>query len=204
MSDLIEAANNYKSADKFESRDKYMNYLVSNINQYVDDQRRYNDNRPHVFKRIMYVINPCAGRFLGNYIVILYFLTKFLYIVNTIVQVGFLGIILGKSFVRFGIDFILKLSSGQGWVVESKYFPSKKFSKTSISQSNSQIVITIKYCITLKNIYFQRWHFVIFIYVKSDTQIKAIVIQVRLTTVLLRFVSFTIYHILSSSMRTTD
>lgn len=104
-----------------------MKYLVKNIDQYVDDRRRYEPNRnKNRLVRIMATILPCFGRYLGNYIVILYFVVKILYILNTCAQVYFISLLLGKSFWFFGYDFLSKLLTGQGWTVSnSKYFPSK-------------------------------------------------------------------------------
>lgn len=41
LSDLVDAARNYKNHDKFYKKGSYMEYLVLNIDQFVDDQRRW-------------------------------------------------------------------------------------------------------------------------------------------------------------------
>lgn len=122
----VEAAQNYKSAENYKNRQQYMTYLVKNIDQYVDDQRRYETRRnKNKFLRCLLTTVPCFGRFMGNYVVILYFIVKLLYIVNTCAQVFLLSGLLGKSFWCFGYDFIVKLLTGHGWTVSnSKYFPS--------------------------------------------------------------------------------
>ena len=127
MTDLVEAAYNYKSADNFAERDKHVEYMVRNIAQYVDDSRRYDKNRPvnpiiHFFGFLI----PCAGRYLGNYLVFLYFIIKIVYILNTILQMMLLSFIFGKSWFEFGLYFVKKIFTGGGWSIESKYFPSKK------------------------------------------------------------------------------
>ena len=38
--DIVEAASNYKSVDKYETRQKYMSYMLTAVDQYVDDPRR--------------------------------------------------------------------------------------------------------------------------------------------------------------------
>ncbi len=45
LSDLVQAARNYKSGDKFYKKTSYMEYLVLNIDQFVDDQRRWDHAR---------------------------------------------------------------------------------------------------------------------------------------------------------------
>ncbi len=128
ISDLVESAYNYKSADKYEEREKHMDYLCRNIDQYVDDPRRYDEHRPiNIIKRFLGFAVPCAGRFLGNYIVILYFLVKIVYIFNTLFQMLMLSAIFERNFFEFGFYFLNKLRSGEGWSFESRYFPSMFF-----------------------------------------------------------------------------
>ena len=127
--DLVEAANSYKAADKYNNRENYMEYLVSNIDQYVDDDRRYDENRFRVtcspIRNFLKNVIPCAGTYLGNYIVILYLTMKVIYTVNIGIQTWILSQILGKNFYLFGTEFIQKIFNGESWVFESEYFPSK-------------------------------------------------------------------------------
>jgi hypothetical protein len=53
------------------------------------------------FKNIIgfLVLIPCIGRYLGNYIVILYLLVKLIYITNTIIQVYLISGLLSKNFI---------------------------------------------------------------------------------------------------------
>lgn len=105
-----------------------MKYLVKNIDQYVDDCRRYDSERKdNKFFRIASTIVPCFGRYLGNYIVILYFVVKAIYILNTCFQIYIISLLLGKSFWYFGYEFLYNLIFGHGWTMtNSKYFPSIK------------------------------------------------------------------------------
>jgi innexin len=106
-------------------RDTYMRYLVKNIDQYVDDQRRYEDKRQmNKLTRFVATTLPCFGRYLGNYIVILYFIVKIFYILNTCLQIYLCSFLLGKNFWQFGFDFFLELLKGEGWSTASaNYFP---------------------------------------------------------------------------------
>ena len=125
--DLVDAARNYKSASNYKNRLSFMSYLIKNIDQYVDDDRRYENNRSK--NRLLRIVNkcvPCCGRFLGDYIVILYFVTKIIYILNTCAQIMIVGALLGKSFWYFGIVSIKHIISDNAiFITETKYFPSK-------------------------------------------------------------------------------
>ncbi len=128
ITDLVEAADNYKSSNNVQGARGYMNYLIKNIDQFVDDSRRYENNRKKSkLTKVTSIIIPCLGRFLGNYIVILYMLVKILYILNTFLQIWLVSVFLGKNFVYFGLEFFWTLLTKQEWtVINSNYFPSRK------------------------------------------------------------------------------
>ena len=107
-----------------------MNYLIINIDQYVDDDRRYEENRSkNKIGRIIQKCMPCCGRFLGDYIVKLYFITKAICILNTCFQIMIVGMLLGDSFWYFGIKLIISHNANfANFITETKYFPSIFFS----------------------------------------------------------------------------
>ena len=66
----------------------------------------------------------CYGKFLGNYLVMLYGGIKLLYIINCIFQMLIINLLLGQSFHRFGFDVLYRLYSGKDWdTTSSTIFP---------------------------------------------------------------------------------
>ncbi len=101
--------------------------MVKNIDQFVDDKRRHDESRTKskIFRLLMTCF-PCVGRFLGNYIVVLYIITKFIFIANAAAQIYLVGGLLGQDFWSLGVRFVVQLIQGKGWVgATSTYFPSK-------------------------------------------------------------------------------
>lgn len=125
IADLIESANNYKSANNFNDKDnKFMKHLMLNIIQYIEDPRRCRKRHPrNLFQRYFLAFVPYFGRHLGNYLVALYLLLKIISLLNSIAQVILSSAILGYNYIDFGVHFFKKLLNGDGWIVESKYFP---------------------------------------------------------------------------------
>ncbi len=124
ISDLIQAADKYKSADKYEKKEAYMDYMVQSIHQLLNDQRR-DEKTKNALLRLTMALIPCFGRFEGNYMIILYIMTKLIYIGNAILQINIISGFLGQSFWIFGYNFIVGLTQGEGWTVSnSEYFPS--------------------------------------------------------------------------------
>jgi len=126
IGDLVSAASEYKSPKCKTSKKSYMNYLVKNIDQYVDDQRRHEDLRSQgKLARCLNCFFPCFGKYLGNYLVITYFFAKLFFIANSLLQIWISGLLLGQSFFMFGFNFIQGMLSGKSILLpNSEYFPS--------------------------------------------------------------------------------
>jgi hypothetical protein len=145
--DIVDAAINYKSVDTATKDDKHkielMEYIVEAIDKYVDDPRRQSDERGQRInlKRILMTICIFLGKYLGNYLVIVYFTTKALFITNAVCQIFLLNLFLGQEFHLFGIQVLKRILEGRGkndfqrnlffhkflyqlgWDTQSRYFP---------------------------------------------------------------------------------
>jgi hypothetical protein len=103
-----------------------MEYIVEAIDKYVDDPRRQSDERSKriSLKYILMTVCIFLGKYLGNYLIIVYFTTKALYITNAVCQIFLLNLFLGQEFHLFGIQVLHRILQGRG-----KNYYSKKFSK---------------------------------------------------------------------------
>lgn len=122
--DIVEAASNYKSVDKYENRQKYMSYMLTAVDQYVDDPRRRKETRRSLLiKRLLSGICCISGKFLGNYLMVLYLFIKLAFISNCISQLFVLNLLLGHEFHMFGFELLDKILNGKGWDTGSRIFP---------------------------------------------------------------------------------
>ena len=98
MRDLVEAAQSYKSVEKFSNKEKIMEYIVTNIDQYASNPRRVkrNDSLYLKFKYFGESLVCGSGIYLGNYLVTTYFFTKVIYLVNSILQFYLMNEFLGN------------------------------------------------------------------------------------------------------------
>ncbi|CAF3321980.1 unnamed protein product [Rotaria socialis] len=110
LKDIIEAGKSYKSIDRMDKRRKIMNYIIASIDEFIDDPRRGRENR-HIslLKRIQAIFCCMYGKFQGNYFMMVYLLTKFLYVVNSIGQLAILNEMLGIKYYRYGLELLQKL-----------------------------------------------------------------------------------------------
>ncbi|CAF4093827.1 unnamed protein product [Rotaria magnacalcarata] len=118
---LVDAALNYQTADRFEDRNKIITYLTRSIDQYVYMRKRKR-KRFDFIRRFLAFILCVPGRHMGSYLLILFFVTKILFIVNSVGQLFLLNIFLGHNFASYGVDLIKKILNGEE-LAESIYFP---------------------------------------------------------------------------------
>lgn len=101
-----------------------MKFIVSVIDQYVDDPRRQSNNRETSWlKKIILIYSPSSGRYMGDYLRNLFIFTKFLYFANVVGQLWILSALLGQPFYSLGFTVIRLLYEGKGWDFSSRYFP---------------------------------------------------------------------------------
>ena len=93
-----------------------MEYIVEAIDKYVDDPRRQAEERDkHMnLKRILMTVCIFMGKYLGNYLIIVYFTTKALFITNAVCQIFLLNLFLGQEFHLFGIQVVQRILQGRG------------------------------------------------------------------------------------------
>lgn len=118
---LVDAALNYQTADRFEDRNKIMTYLTRSIDQYVYMRKR-KPKRFDFIRRFLAFLLCVPGRRMGSYLLILFFVTKMLFIANSLGQLFLLNIFLGHNFASYGVELIQKILNGEE-LAESMYFP---------------------------------------------------------------------------------
>lgn len=120
---MIEASSDFKSVSKLEKNRKMMEYMIGTIDQYVDDPRRQPSSRNlGLFRRFFLLTCFMFGKFLGNYLVILYLVIKVLYIVNCVGQLFLISVLLGRNYYIYGMSIFRDIVQGRGYA-DSEYFP---------------------------------------------------------------------------------
>ena len=98
-----------------------MNYLTRSIDQYVYMRKR-KPKRFDFIRRFLAFLLCVPGRRMGFYLLILFFVTKLLFIVNSLGQLFLLNIFLGHNFASYGVELMKKILNGEE-LAESIYFP---------------------------------------------------------------------------------
>ncbi|CAF0782868.1 unnamed protein product [Adineta ricciae] len=136
--DVVEAAANYKKSTDEKQREQLMNFMVSIIDQYVDDPRRQSDNRETVWwKKCFLMFFPSSGRYMGDYLRNLFIFIKIIYVANIFGQVLLLSFLLGQPFWSLGFTVLRFIYEGRGWDYQSRYFPKVTLCDFQIREANS-------------------------------------------------------------------
>jgi hypothetical protein len=115
VSDLVESSFDYKLPTTDATyRQMCLNYVVDTIDQYCNDHRRQTEARSHLnlFQRILSIICCMSGKYLGNYLVVLYMTTKLMYIGLLCFQIFILSVMLGSNFAFYGIQVLDRFFRG--------------------------------------------------------------------------------------------
>ncbi len=103
-----------------------MSYLIINIERYISARalltRRHIEKRFSCIRRFFQLFCFCSNRHYGNYLVIVYFLVKLMWLVNALAQLFLLNAFLGNDYYLFGFEVIEKLFKNQRWT-ENRHFP---------------------------------------------------------------------------------
>lgn len=114
--DLVESSFDYKlPTTDAAHRQMCLDYVVDTIDQYCDDHRRQSEQRAHanIFQRILITGWCMTGKYLGNYLVVLYMTTKLMYIGVSIIQIFLLSLMLGSNFALYGIQVLDRFIRGK-------------------------------------------------------------------------------------------
>ncbi|CAF1175930.1 unnamed protein product [Didymodactylos carnosus] len=126
--DIVEAAALYKKSSDEKARDRLMRFIISAIDQYVDDPRRQSESRiDNPFTKVLLILCPPVGRYMGDYLRNLFLFIKVIYLLNVLVQIALLSVLLGHPFYSLGFEVLKILYEGKGWDYTSRYFPKVTF-----------------------------------------------------------------------------
>jgi hypothetical protein len=122
---LVEAALKQEQTDKAEERQKTIESISTSIRVYIEN--RYQSpaqSHPQIKlpKKFWYSVTFWRHRHLSSFIVLLFTFVKFLFLLNSLIQIFLLNAFLGNDYHLFGFEVLANLIRGLDWG-ESKRFP---------------------------------------------------------------------------------
>jgi hypothetical protein len=120
---VTEALKQEQQADSEKERQKTIDFIVNSIRVYIENRYAFLDqSRKKSFQKFWYYLTFWRHRQLSSFIVVLFTFVKFLFLLNSLVQIFLLNIFLGNDYHLFGWEVMNKFLRGQDWG-ESKRFP---------------------------------------------------------------------------------
>ncbi|CAF1177900.1 unnamed protein product [Rotaria sp. Silwood1] len=152
---LVDAAVKYEQVEQYESRDRIMSYLIINIERYISARahltRRHIEKHYSYIRRFFQLFLFCSNRHFGNYLVIVYFLIKLLWLVNVLAQLFLLNAFLGNEYYLFGFEVMEKLFKNQRWT-ENRHFPKVTYCDFKIREIGINHFYTVQ-CVLRINLF---------------------------------------------------
>ena len=134
VNDVVETAEKYEDARDSETKEKAINYLVMQMHRSLDLLKKparftgccKEGCAPNCKWILTHVMCCMSQKTFGNYIVILYFVTKLLFLINIVSQIFMLNWFLGNDFTMYGIDVI------RMWVQKAEWRESRRFPRVTL------------------------------------------------------------------------
>jgi hypothetical protein len=185
LGNLVDAANKYESLDGDKDRSTGIDHityiciytnvfvLISLVVQYISDSlQRYEEylnpskrDKSSFFKRIHHQCRLFCHARTGASLVCFYFVIKFLYIINLIVQIIFLQYFLSYydiNYSQYGLNVFKTLFSGLS-LPESKLFPRITLCDFQIRELGERHFYTVE-CILVINIFIEKMYFILWVW----------------------------------------
>lgn len=110
---LVEAADTIQNALYPERRDKTIKYMIRHLDHYLQYQRDYRGGCCACLKACLAHRSClfCGNRY-GNYLLMLYVVTKLLYFANAVSQIFLLDAFLATDYRAYGMEVLVDLATG--------------------------------------------------------------------------------------------
>jgi len=119
IENLVKEALKQEKADQTEERKKTIDYITNSIIVYIENRYTSSKENPQKF---WYFLTFWRHRHLSSFIVLLFTFVKFLFLINSLIQIFLLNSFLGNDYYLFGFEILNKFIHGRDWG-ESKRFP---------------------------------------------------------------------------------
>ncbi|ESO06266.1 hypothetical protein HELRODRAFT_106068 [Helobdella robusta] len=129
---ILAAAHTFSLTDKVETRDRTMKMLVQQIHRFlkshtVDHKKKRKKNCCGCKGR------QCVGTRIGNYLVIIFIISKIFYLLNIFAQLYFLGRLMSTNFFQFGFHLFSQIIDKIDWTIEEEVvFPRETYCDINI------------------------------------------------------------------------
>ena len=128
VTNIVEAAGTFQHMEFSETREKTLTYMTKQFDRYLGSRKK-KSRKGLVARGKELAARTCCfiwGRRYGNFLVVLYLVTKSLYIINVILQLFMLNEFLGTDYHLYGLDIMRHMASGKDWM------PSPRFPRVTL------------------------------------------------------------------------
>ncbi|ELU06821.1 hypothetical protein CAPTEDRAFT_194468 [Capitella teleta] len=171
---ILECAHSFSRAEKIENRERTLRLLTNQMDRFLKSRDQDENDGCHCDLKHLLSATCCriCGRRLGNYLVILFMVSKVFYIANAIGQLFVLSEILSISYSNYGFDVMSGMVADHDWTESAHVaFPRVTFCDFDVRRLGNVHRYTVQ-CVLPLNLYNEKiymfiWFWLIFVAVVS-------------------------------------
>lgn len=152
---ILDAAENFQRTDKAGKRDQTLRLIVNQMDRFLG--HRQSSGLGGTCSNMLATVCCFCGKRLGNYLTILYFFVKVLYVGNVFAQLFVLNSVLKTSFNLYGVEAIENVINEQAWINET-VFPKVTMCDLHVRRLGNVQRYTVQ-CLLPVNLYTEKMFF---------------------------------------------
>lgn len=127
---ILDAASTLMKTDKVERRDRTIRLITNSMDRFLGNRSQLKTGCSPSLQACLSTVFCCVfGKKFGNYLMVLYFFVKLLYIANALTQLFMLNSLLQTQFNLYGVEVIQSLLDSEG---KDDFFNSTVFPKVTM------------------------------------------------------------------------
>ena len=158
MNDIIETSEKMQQTTKPDDRQKLLRLLSLQTHRYLGISKKQNQHS--ALKRFVNRICGLCGKKYGNYVTVMYFIVKILFLGNVIGQLWMMNYFLGQNYSNYGVEVLTAMWHGYDWTLSSR-FPRVTFCDIPIRRLGNRQEYTVQCVLTInlfnEKIYLYLW-----------------------------------------------
>lgn len=183
--DILAAASTFQNSSKVEKRDFVLRLICSQLHRFLTSRLNRGAEWKLTMRNCMQGMGMgCCGKRLGNYLIILFVISKLFFAANILAQLFVLNQVFHTNYNTFGLDYFNKLNSYDEWWLTNPIFPRVTFCDFNVRRLGNVHRYTLQ-CVLPTNLYIEKMYVFLWYWMIA----LAVATFLSLATWLIRFFS---------------
>ncbi|ELT89368.1 hypothetical protein CAPTEDRAFT_66322, partial [Capitella teleta] len=156
--DILCAAGTFQNSQKVEKREFVLKLICTQLHRFLTGRLNRGASWKLNMRNCMNNLGlGCCGKRLGNYLAILFVVSKLFFVGNVLFQLFVLNQVFKTSFNTFGVDYFDNLNSNDEWWLTNPIFPRVTFCDFNVRRLGNVHRYTLQ-CVLPSNLYVEKMY----------------------------------------------